>query len=336
MLIVPRDSLVFPRQAPRSGGVRFAPSPTGRFHIGNLRTAWISHRWARHLNLPWVVRFEDIDLPRVIPGAQDEQLNDMQALGLTPDLVIVQSELKGRHWSLFLKSVHADQVYPCDCSRKEVQLALSSLASAPHDGQAPVYSGRCRSLGGRELARTELVAWRFRMPSESGRDDFIIARTGKQATDYLLNLSQSDPSKSCEANNLTIPEDFTPAYHWACAIDDFDGGYDLLVRAADLMPAISLQRAIQTWLAKEIGMPVELPAVFHTSLVTNDEAHRLEKRTPGVTLPELLLKGLTTEQIKLLLENSLDSEVFQQIVNRSKQFGEKCDTLTLSSLGFPP
>jgi len=81
-------------KAPKSSGVRYAPSPTGRLHLGNLRTAWVSERWARSLSLPWVVRFEDIDRPRVISGSQEQQLADMRALGLKPDVVLVQSRFK--------------------------------------------------------------------------------------------------------------------------------------------------------------------------------------------------------------------------------------------------
>jgi hypothetical protein len=86
-------------------GVRFAPSPTGVFHVGNLRTAWISHQWSQKLKLPWVVRFEDIDQPRVIKGSQEKQLADMKSLGLVPDRVYLQSQNRKRHWNLFEKIV---------------------------------------------------------------------------------------------------------------------------------------------------------------------------------------------------------------------------------------
>src|SRR5271157_4598918 len=98
--------------------IRFAPSPTGTFHLGNLRTAWISHEFARSLKLPWVVRFEDIDKPRVVPGAMQKQLEDLQFLNLIPDQVLIQSEFHSRHESLFRKAVDSGQVYPCTCSRK--------------------------------------------------------------------------------------------------------------------------------------------------------------------------------------------------------------------------
>lgn len=262
-------------------GVRFAPSPTGRFHLGNLRTAWISWVWAKRLGLPWVIRFEDIDTPRVLPHAQEGQLKDMASLGLVPDRQLVQSRFQERHWQVFEKARAAGQVYPCFCSRKEVQEALEGLASAPHV-ELPVYSGRCRDRDSRPcVASHPTIAWRFKMPRRDGSRDFIVARTN----------STGDERAS-----------FVPAYHWACAIDDFDGAYDLLVRAWDLAHVVPQHRAIHAWLATERFRP--FPAVFHCALVTGKEGERLEKRTEGVTLPELFAQGLSSENIVGRFEKS--------------------------------
>ncbi len=251
-------------------GVRFAPSPTGNFHVGNFRTAWVSFELARRHGQPWIVRFEDIDAPRVQPHAQMRQLEDMRVLGLMPDEVTIQSHAHARHRALFDQAVGSGQVYPCTCSRKEVQEALAGLASAPHspDASAAVYSGHCRAEPAR--AGKGAVAWRFRMEDESGTRDFIVGRTEAKA--------------------------FTPSYHWACAIDDADGGYALLVRAWDLAPVLEQQRAIQRWMGR-IGAGKGLPEVFHTALVVADDGSRLEKRTKGVTLSELEAAGLSPEEI---------------------------------------
>jgi glutamyl-tRNA synthetase len=278
--------------APRTGGVRFAPSPTGHFHLGNLRTAWISFRIAKSLGLPWVVRMEDIDRPRVLPEAQDSQLADMKKIGLTPDVLLLQSHYFDRHWQLFSDAARSGQLYPCDCSRKEVQSALASIASAPHDGLAPVYSGHCRPLGLRTLKPAESIAWRFRMPSDSGIEDFIVARTGAALNE----------------NGIPDRATFVPAYHWACAIDDADGGYDLLVRSIDLFPAARIQRAIQSWMANHENRTTQkVIPVFHTSLVVDHDDHRLEKRTRGVTLAELEKAGVSPSDVVELFERSFDA-----------------------------
>lgn len=279
--------------APQTGGVRFAPSPTGRFHVGNLRTAWISWRFAQALRLPWVVRFEDIDRPRVLAGARELQLADMAALGCAPDVVVDQSAFHARHLAVFEAARAAGALYACTCSRREVQTALAGLASAPHDGVAPVYSGHCRKHPA--AAHDGAVAWRFKMDDESGRHDFIIARTDG--------------------------DDFTPAYHWACAIDDFDGGYDMIVRSADLAPALSLQRAIMSWLGAS-----RFPRAFHTSLVTQDDGHRLEKRTQGVTLPEL---AMSSAELVAHFAKSFDNRLLSETLDVAQ---ESRATLKISDL----
>lgn len=295
-------------KAPRTGGVRFAPSPTGLFHVGNLRTAWISHEWARAkaLDTKWVVRFEDIDTARVLPQAREHQLNDFSAFGWKPDVLLTQSEFYSRHNELFQKAKLEGMAYPCDCSRKDVKTALSQMASAANDGSAPVYSGHCREQNPeRELKAQASIAWRFRMPDSSGNDDFIIARS------------------DVNGGSLAF------AYHWACAIDDYDGDYRLIVRSIDLSPALRLQRAVQDWMGSIEGEP-RSPAVFHTSLVVQNDGHRLEKRTQGMTLNELLEKKLSIADIRKYFELSFDFRVFETPPMKSGVMNETQATIKLS------
>ncbi len=297
-------------KSPASGGVRFAPSPTGRFHVGNLRTAWISHKFAKLLNTPWIVRFEDIDLPRVQKDARALQLKDLSELQLTADLELLQSEFKERHWQCFVEGVREGKIYPCDCSRKEVQLALSTMASAPHTSSI-VYSGHCRTMSRRTFDASETLAWRFKMDDESGRDDFIVART----------------SKTVDGNGIPDFSSFAPSYHFACAIDDHDGNYDLLVRSSDLRESLLPQRAIHKWLGRSRPIPV-----FHTSLVTQDDGNRLEKRTSGVTLEELNSKNITPMRLLEIFEKSF--ELPDKNLSIDRNFGEKLQAITLSNLGI--
>lgn len=281
--------------------VRFAPSPTGMFHVGNLRTAWISRQWSRALGLPWAVRFEDIDTPRVVPGAQEAQRREMLELHLIPDVISVQSANRARHWSLFEKARRDGVVYPCRCSRKEI---LTSLASAPHAPEA-LYSGRCRRGLPVDAPDSPTIAWRFKTRDESGQHDFIVGRT--------------DAAGSADS--------YVPAYHWACAIDDADEKHLLLVRAHDLFSATATQRLIQDWLGVR-----DIPAVFHTALVTADDGHRLEKRTRGVTLPELKDAGVTPERLIHLFEKSFQAKGAD--FAPGKIWGEPQTRITLSELGL--
>ena len=119
------------------------------------------------------------------------------------------------------------------------------------------------------------------MPSESGQDDFIVARTAVEENPGIAN--------------------FVPSYHWACAIDDSDGNYKLLVRAWDLESAVKSQQAIQKWLCPDSKL---IPDVFHAALITNDDGSRLEKRTRGVTLFEVRQAGVTPQLLVHAFEKS--------------------------------
>lgn len=335
-------------------GVRFAPSPTGLFHVGNLRTAWISRELARAWSQPWVVRFEDIDGPRVLAGSQEAQLADMATLGLRPDELVVQSLAHGRHWQVFERAVAERRVYPCFCSRKDVREALEGAGSAPHPVTAArpataaqshevnrtddvsaasgaavqplpnnIYSGHCRKLLAQPSSGAwpspashglPSLAWRFALEEDpSGHSDFIVART----------------SPVLPADSST----FAPAYHLACAIDDLDGNHHTLVRAADLAEVIPQHQAIMRWLAVAEGQRFSPVAVFHTSLVTQNDGHRLEKRTQGVTLAELKVAGWTPERLITQFQKSWDSNLAYAWAP-GNIFGEARATLTLKDLGL--
>lgn len=312
---------------PSPRGVRFAPSPTGRFHVGNLRTAWVSHRIARALSEPWIVRFEDIDRARALPWAQASQLEDMKALGLEPDEVVVQSARARRHFELFLNARAEGRVYPCDCSRKALQADLAGHASAPH-GSSPSYSGRCRDRSEVPSSGPNL-GWRFRADDPSGRDDVLVARgTG---------------------DDLSA---FAPSYHWACAIDDHDGRYRAIVRAWDLAEPGAHQRRIQAWLSvrrapasvavgrEVVETPSGAPVAYQASLVVQDDGRRLEKRTKGVTLAELAASGVSAADVVRAFAASFDELAAASTVATSAagaSVGEPAREIKLSSLriSFP-
>jgi glutamyl-tRNA synthetase len=293
-------------------GVRFAPSPTGRFHVGNLRTAWISYRWSRTLGEPWVVRFEDIDKPRNIEGAQEQQLLDLSTLGMEPDRLIIQSQNIERHWQVFQAALQDQVIYPCFCSRREI---LEAMASAPHTG-AGVYTGRCRDLKNWPEYMRANLAWRFRHLPDDSSQDFIVART-------------APPDGQ---GNIPHRDSFAPAYQWACAIDDYDGDYKLLVRAYDLLDSATGQRAVQAWLTKNENSQKNFSAVFHTSLVVGDDFSRLEKRTKGVTLDEILQAGLTPQNLIERFRQTFDARFYP--FQPSEIFGEKVRQITLNHLGL--
>jgi glutamyl/glutaminyl-tRNA synthetase len=144
---------------------------------------------------------------------------------------------------------------------------------------------------------------------ESGTQDFIVGRTNPQG------------------------EEFVPSYQWACAIDDYDGEHALLVRASDLEHVVSQQRQIHGWVGAHEGKPRPYPAVFHTALVLANDGHRLEKRTQGVTWPELQARGITATDLVDRFRGSFHAAQFQGF-QPGRIWGEKPETLTLAKLGL--
>lgn len=262
-------------------GIRFAPSPTGRFHLGNLRTAWISWKLAKETKLPWVVRFEDIDAPRVVHGAQQKQLDDMAVLGMKPDQVLIQSQSIETHQLLFEQAMAAGVVYPCVCSRKQIAQALAGMQSAPH-GIDFEYPGTCqgrplKEVLGEAATLGRAIGFRF------GHGHFLVGRA------------------HVDENARVAKGSFQPSYQWACALDDFFGMYAAIVRGCDLIPALGPQRAIQTWLLST-GKSGKIPSAIHTRMVVDRGGTRLEKRTQGVTLSDC---AMSANQILNFFETSL-------------------------------
>ncbi|HEX4925332.1 MAG TPA: hypothetical protein VFV50_14655, partial [Bdellovibrionales bacterium] len=231
-----------------------------------------------------------------------------------PSEILIQSHFHERHLESFERAVRDEMVYPCFCSRKEV---VEGLASAPH-GPMTVYTGRCRGLRADEWPAYDrpTLAWRFKLNPSDPTQDFVVARTAAPGA-----LASWSPR-----------EGFAPAYQWACAVDDYDGRYTLLVRAFDLLDSAAQQRGIQSWLASNANAPVRHPAVFHTALIVNDDSSRLEKRTKGVTLAELIARGLTEKTIIEKFESTFHIDRYQFAPGAI--FGEDRRQMTLSELGF--
>ena len=143
------------RQAGRCG--RYAPSPTGPLHLGNLRTALLSWLVTRLQGGEWLLRLDDLDTPRNRPGAEASILADLRWLGLTWDGPLIrQSERRGLYGSVLSSLRRAGALYPCRCSRR-----LLADISAPH-GRSPVYPGLCRGLPPRwGLEEGRLPSWRL-------------------------------------------------------------------------------------------------------------------------------------------------------------------------------
>ncbi|WP_306590367.1 tRNA glutamyl-Q(34) synthetase GluQRS [Geothrix sp. 21YS21S-4] len=252
---------------------RFAPSPTGLLHLGNLRTALASWLSARAVGGGWIVRMEDVDGPRCRRELGEAQLRDLDALGLVSDVPVVWQSDRGSAYREALAALQAgDLLYPCLCTRKDLQ----TLASAPHaeDGLRP-YPGRCRERDWEGFDR----ALRLRLPE------------GPVAwEDRLLGPQMDDPG-ALTGDPLLFRRDGCFAYHLAVAVDDGAKGVTEVVRGADLRPVTATHIRLQ----EALGLP--RPAYAHLGLVAAPEGGRLGKRAGALGLEALAERGVSAEAV---------------------------------------
>ncbi len=240
---------------------RFAPSPTGVLHLGNLRTALLAWLFARSAGARFLVRMEDLDTGRVRPGLAARQLTDLAALGLNWDGAV---EAQSARTDRYAAAIARLDTYECFCTRAEIREA----ASAPH---APVgaYPGTCRDLTADERAARRAAG---RSPALRVRADG--ARVAW--TDRLLG-----PQAGAVDDLVLRRADGAVAYNLAVVVDDGAQGIGEVVRGADL--ADSTPR--QLWLARALGL--EPPTHAHVPLVLGPDGARLAKRHGAVTLQDV-------------------------------------------------
>lgn len=252
---------------------RFAPSPTGTLHLGNLRTALASWLSARTSGGHWIVRMEDVDGPRCRRDLGEAQLRDLAALGLESDRPVIWQSERGPIFRRALEALHAEgRLYPCACTRKDLQM----LASAPHgeDGLHP-YPGRCRDRAWEGFDR----ALRLRLPE------------GTVAwTDRLLGPQSEEPA-ALTGDPLLFRRDGCFAYHLAVVVDDGAQGVTDVLRGADLRPVTATQIRIQ----EALGLP--RPAYAHLGLVLAPDGSRLGKRAGALGLEALAARGVGAADI---------------------------------------
>jgi glutamyl-queuosine tRNA(Asp) synthetase len=253
---------------------RFAPSPTGELHLGNLRTALASWLSIRSRGGRWIVRMEDVDTARCRSTLGEAQLRDLAALGLESDGPVVWQSRRGGAYQAALQRLHAQgALYPCLCTRKDLAL----LGSAPHgeEGLRP-YPGTCRH---RELPFLRPDALRFRLPE------------GPVAWEDLLLGPQEDDPALLTGDPLLHRRDGCYAYHLAVVVDDGGQGVTEVVRGLDLRGVTATQVRLQG----ALGLPC--PAYAHLGLVTGPDGSRLGKRDGALGLALLAHRGVGAERV---------------------------------------
>ncbi|TAG26335.1 MAG: tRNA glutamyl-Q(34) synthetase GluQRS [Burkholderiales bacterium] len=266
---------------------RFAPSPTGALHAGSLVAALASWLDAKAHGGKWLVRIEDVDTPRCIPGADQEILRQLAACGLMPDdKPIYQSKRGARYQTALDQLISAQAAYPCACSRKDIELALAASGTAkPRHGEL-IYPGTCRhGLQGKEAR-----AWRFstgflrQKRRIAGVESvqaahFFIATDGCTVQWQDRRLSTQEQNTEAEVGDFVLKRaDGLWAYQLAVVVDDAAQGITHVVRGEDLADNTARQILLQQ------ALGYSTPQYLHTPLLLAPDGHKLSKQNGAQAL----------------------------------------------------
>jgi glutamyl-tRNA synthetase len=269
---------------------RFAPSPTGVLHLGNLRTALLSWCAAATSGGRWLVRMEDLDPVTASLEHERLQLEHLARIGLRPDGEVVrQSERFQLHREAIERLRADDLVYPCYCTRREVREAVV----APHGDGLPdgAYPGTCR----------ELSDGQRRTHERAGRRAALRLRTDGERYSFA-DLVLGDVTGSVD-DVVLQRNDGVPSYNLAVVVDDHLQGVNQVVRGDDLASSTPRQLHLQ----RLLGFPA--PAYAHVPLVVGRDGQRLAKRHGAVTLDELVEHGATDAEVLRMLVHSIGVEL---------------------------
>jgi glutamyl-tRNA synthetase len=255
---------------------RFAPSPSGPLHLGNLRTALLAWLFARAGGGRFLVRVEDLDPDRSRREHESGQLADLRALGLDWDGPVVrQSERRGLHLDALATLRDAGCVYPCWCTRAEIREAASAAHGAGEDSGEGAYPGTCRRLSAAQRGERE----------RSGRPAALRLDARQERIAFVDRLH--GPVEAQVDDVVVMRGDGTPAYNLAVVVDDADQGVREVVRGDDLLETTPSQLL----LGRLLGLSA--PAYAHVPLVLGADGRRLAKRHGAVTLADRAAHGET-------------------------------------------
>ena len=266
---------------------RFAPSPTGPLHLGSLATALGSWLDTRAHGGTWLVRIEDVDAPRTVPGADRLILDQLQACGLEWDEAPVWQSQRTTHYQNALEQlITIDRIYGCQCSRKQIEEVLQKEGVLIKPNQELIYPGTCRE----RKVSIQNHALRIRLPHEY-QISFTDRGLGKQTQD--LNTQAGDFVLR-RADGL-----FT--YQLAVVVDDHLQGITHIVRGEDLLSNTARQIHLQRCLG------YQTPSYLHLPLVTNDAGEKLSKQTRAQSIdisePKAILSALNFSANHLGIES---------------------------------
>ncbi len=270
---------------------RFAPSPTGELHLGHAYAAKVAHDLARSANGLFYLRQEDIDSSRVKAEFYDQIETDLKWFGLFWDGEILHQSSRQQAYDAALDSLKSmGLVYPCFCTRKDIQAALS----APHSSDAAIYPGTCREIPTQEatdrITSGEAYSWRFHASKAAkihGALSFEDLRFGKILVDPSIN-----------GDAILARKDIGVAYHLAVVVDDSFQNITHVTRGDDLLGATHIHRQLQAILV------FAKPTYLHHACVCDETGKRLAKRDQAHSIRALRDAGHSPSEVLAMFSPS--------------------------------
>lgn len=267
---------------------RFAPSPTGRLHLGHAFAAWFARDAALRAGGEFLLRIEDLDQTRSRIEYEEGIIEDLKWLGFEwTGPVIRQSKRSGAHSEALAKLMALGLVYPCFCTRKEILAEIMAAGGAPHGPNGPIYPGTCRLIT-RDDAKARM----------SAGEDHALRLNVEQATrevgsmrweDVEAGLIEANPKRFGDI--VLARKDAPAAYHLAVTVDDADSDVTLVTRGNDLFLATDVQILLQKLL--ELPQPI----YHHHKLMLGQDGRRLAKRDQSKTIKAFREAGESPEEV---------------------------------------
>lgn len=270
---------------------RFAPSPTGRLHLGHAFAARTAFREARESGGKFLLRIEDIDAGRCRPEFIDGIYEDLEWLGLSWD---GRPRLQSEHMDEYAGALDILKkqgvLYPCVCTRKDIQNEISRIGHAPHAGETLIYPGTCRN---RQIdpETTADFAWRFDVEKAAR-----LAGTDLYFQDRTRGKVRVNPHIFGDV--VLARKEVRASYHLCSVWDDWKQGITLVTRGEDLLDSTHIHRLLQALFG------ASPPLYGHHRLIRDENGKRLAKRDSSVTIKALREKGLNAEEVWALLDRT--------------------------------
>ncbi len=274
---------------PQTTVTRFAPSPTGLLHLGHAFAALFAFQAARDAGGRFLLRIEDIDQGRCRPEFEAAIYEDLAWLGLEwEEPVRRQSECMADYEAALDRLNRLGVLYPCFCTRKDIQTEIDAAGGAPHGPDGPIYPGTCKALSN-EKRQTR---------AERG-DRFALRLDMEQALKEVGALTWNDLDRGETTADARIfgdvvlaRKDTPTSYHLSVTIDDHLQDVTLVTRGEDLFPATHVHRVLQALLG------LDTPAYRHHGLLSAPDGRRLAKRDKAQTLRSLREAGLSAAEVR--------------------------------------